>query len=79
MTDPHHCPTCGSLVRVVGRTTMHYEPVTDERAKFEAWVTAPPRERNIHRYADSSIWPGQYRPGEVQIAWEAWKEAKGIK
>ena len=23
------CPTCGSRVRVVGKTTMHYEPVDD--------------------------------------------------
>lgn len=27
MTDT--CPTCGSSVKVVGKTTMHYEPVED--------------------------------------------------
>ena len=30
------CPTCGSRVRVVGTTTMHYEPVDD------ALVLTPP-------------------------------------
>lgn len=32
------CPTCGCSVRVVGKTTKHYEPVVDEEvllAKFD--------------------------------------------
>jgi hypothetical protein len=27
MAEREHCPTCGAEVRVVGTTTMHYEPV----------------------------------------------------
>ena len=26
-SKPGHCPTCGTPVKVVGKTTMHYEPV----------------------------------------------------
>jgi len=27
------CPTCGSKVKVVGHTTMHYEPVQDPKVE----------------------------------------------
>ena len=35
------CPTCGAQVRVVGKTTMHYEPIDHtpeliQRIKFKA-------------------------------------------
>ncbi len=83
VTDTRPCPICGTLVRVVGKTTKHYEPVqadaADERAKFEAWVTAPPYEYSADRFDKRGAWRGQYRDMRVQLAWEAWKEAKGIK
>jgi hypothetical protein len=38
---PITCPTCGAAVRVVGKTTMHYEPLADERVqKLEARLRA---------------------------------------
>lgn len=33
MTNQTTCPTCGAAVRVVGKTTMHYEPVEDARVQ----------------------------------------------
>jgi hypothetical protein len=29
----HTCPTCGCPVRVVGRTTKHYEPILPDEVK----------------------------------------------
>jgi len=52
-----------------------------ERERFEAWMTAPPYEKRIDRFAESfdfAAWPGQYRDYEVQLAWEAWEEALGL-
>jgi len=49
--------------------------VEEERRKFEAWITAPPIEREIDRMSDDesvAAWPGQYRDYCVQLAWEAW-------
>ena len=36
------CPTCGNRVRVVGKITMHYEPVHDPalQAKYDAMMEA---------------------------------------
>ena len=45
---------------------------------FEAWISAPPFERDITRYpmnSEESAWPGHYREYEVQLAWEAWEAA----
>lgn len=56
----------GSLERVVSRSA------------FEAWITAPPIERNIERWPDDerkSAWPGQYCDYATQLAWEAWQAA----
>lgn len=51
------------------------------RDRFEAWITAPPFEKDIARSPHDQTkfaWPGQYRSYEVQLAWEAWCEAAGI-
>jgi hypothetical protein len=48
------------------------------RAAFEAWVSAPPFERQIGRYPEKglcSALAGIYHDLEVNLAWEAWKEA----
>lgn len=49
------------------------------RSRFEAWITAPPFEKEIARHSSDATklaWPGQYRKYEVQLAWEAWCEAQ---
>lgn len=51
------------------------------RAEFEAWVSAPPREKPIARYSTDpkrTIWPGQYKHYDTQLAWEAW-EARQVR
>lgn len=50
-----------------------------ERAKFEVWITAPPYKYSSMRFSEHGHWPRQYLDVKVQLAWEAWKEAKGIK
>ena len=52
--------------------------VMDDRARFEAWISASPYERSVDRWADdeeSCGWPGQYKDYEAELAWCAWKEA----
>jgi len=47
------------------------------RKAFEAWISAPPYEREVGRfieYDDTNAWPGQYMVNEVELAWEAWQE-----
>lgn len=50
------------------------EPTRDQ---FEAWISAPPFERSIARYPENFeyAWPGCYRDIDVELAWEAWREA----
>lgn len=55
-------------------------PPTDEnaeRARFEAWVSAPPFEYNLRRFGPADAWPGNYVSLGVQLGWEAWKERGG--
>ena len=35
MTSRERCPTCGMKVKVVGKTTMHYEPDLSEYIRKE--------------------------------------------
>ena len=48
----------------------------NERALFEAFITAPPFEREVGRWeeSDNVAWPGQYLEYEVELAWCAWQE-----
>ena len=53
----------------------------EERAKFEAWVSEAPFGYDIERWVKDErkhAWPGQYKDIAVELAWEAWCEAKGI-
>jgi hypothetical protein len=50
-----------------------------ERLRFETWISAPPREYLISRLGAEAAWPGQYVDLRVQLAWEAWKEAKAVR
>lgn len=50
--------------------------LADARAEFESWITAPPYEKSVATYPDSSGWPGQYRAYEVQLAWEAYQAGR---
>lgn len=43
------------------------------REAFEAWVAAPPYEREVDRQGEADAWPGQYRDYDLQLAWEAWQ------
>ena len=44
------------------------------RRAFEAWVSAPPYEREIKRWGDGAmLWPGKYYDDAVQLAWGAWQ------
>ena len=52
------------------------------RADFEAWVSAPPFEKDTRRFPNQSdrfAWPDQYRSYEVELAWEAWQAASNTK
>jgi hypothetical protein len=54
------------------------EAVSTQRERFEKWITSPPFEKRIARFADDAekaAWPGSYRQIEVELAWQAWQEA----
>ena len=51
------------------------EPTVGPRAAFEAWISAPPYEREVERFGDTSAWPGNYRELDVDLAWCAWSAA----
>ena len=48
------------------------------RAAFEAWISAPPFEREVERFGENSAWPGNYRELDVDLAWCAWSAAMSI-
>lgn len=52
------------------------------RREFEKWIRSPPFEKSCLTYPDMPekyAWPGSYRSYEVQLAWESWKAARGVK
>ena len=51
-----------------------------QRARFEAWITAPPFERYTDRWLSDGDepWPGKYCDLRVDLAWEAWCEALAV-
>ena len=48
------------------------------RAAFEAWISAPPFEREVERFGENSAWPGNYRELDVDLAWCAWSAAMAL-
>lgn len=51
----------------------------ESREQFEAWITAPPYERDVSRWSNDPTkhsWPGNYEEYAVQLAWEAWQAAR---
>jgi hypothetical protein len=48
-----------------------------DRAAFEAWISAPPYELTIERFPENpnQAWSGQYHTSSVQLAWESWQRA----
>jgi hypothetical protein len=48
------------------------------RAAFEAWISAPPFEREVKRFGENSAWPGNYRKLDVDLAWCAWSAAMAL-
>jgi len=54
----------------------------EERKLFEAWVSAPPFEKGVTQWPNNAYWsacPRTYLDIAVELAWRAWKEAKGIE
>lgn len=53
------------------------EPTQEQiRAEFEAWIKAPPFEREPMRYPQThATWPGSYREIQTDFAWQAWRAA----
>lgn len=52
------------------------------RERFEGWISSPPFEKSTERYPEndnSQAWPGMYTNYDVQLAWEAWREASVMK
>jgi hypothetical protein len=55
------------------------EGMNESRAEFEAWITAPPFERDVTRKPNDPervAWPGMYESYEIELAWEAWQAAR---
>jgi hypothetical protein len=59
---------------VVGRFEASVRP----RAAFEAWISAPPFEREVERFGENSAWPGNYRELDIDLAWQAWSAAMAL-
>ncbi len=45
------------------------------RARFEAWITASPYERDVARFRARAAWPNQYKDYITELAWCAWQES----
>lgn len=45
------------------------------REAFEAWISAPPYEKNIRLSGPEGAWKDQYALYQTQLAWEAWQAA----
>ena len=47
------------------------------RKRFEAWISSEPYCQKVDRYPHDPYysWPDQYITIEVDMAWEAWREA----
>jgi hypothetical protein len=42
---------------------------------FEKWISQPPYEKPTDLTSLGSVWKGQYKAYEVQLAYEAWQAA----
>lgn len=58
-----------------GAVAGPFERPVRPRAAFEAWISAPPFEREVERFGENSAWPGNYRELDVDLAWCAWSAA----
>lgn len=71
-THKEHCP----------KFEMSDSPtcsIADSRTEFEAWISAPPFERNTDRFPNDPrrhAWPDTYQVYEVELAWQAWLAAR---
>lgn len=73
----HLCEPC--LLKIDNRAMETALDQGQSRTQFEQWVSAPPYEHETLRYPNDPVnyaWPGQYKDITVELAWEAWKEAK---
>ena len=85
----HACVTPEDLARMFDTDTFRaYQKLTgkdsaqptgstgDMRKQFEAWISAPPFERDPVRYGGNTAWPGSYIDLDIDLAWQAWEAAK---
>lgn len=49
-----------------------------EREAFEAWITAPPFEKDVSRRPELSAWPWTYRDYSVEMAWASWQARAAV-
>lgn len=50
--------------------------IENSRAEFEEFVSSSPFEYSTDRYPDSAAFPGTYKSLRVDLAWNAWCEAR---
>jgi hypothetical protein len=65
------------IAELLEEVKKNTEQTGKTRKAFEAWISAPPYERDVVRFIEhdaASAWPGQYMDYEVELAWEAWQE-----
>ena len=48
----------------------------ESRQQFEQWISGPPFEHCVKRYADDTYLAGQYVDIAVDFAWQAWQAAR---
>jgi hypothetical protein len=48
----------------------------ESRKQFEAFISGPPFEYDIERYAEDGDWPGSYMHLGTDLAWHTWQEAR---
>lgn len=50
-----------------------------DRQRFELWISRPPFSKVVSRWpveTEKWMWPGQYLDVNVELAWQAWQEAR---
>jgi hypothetical protein len=68
--------------RLSGSGSLDDLSEAEERKRFEAWISSAPFEKGITQQPNDAYWyafPSTYLALAVDVAWQAWKEAKGIE
>lgn len=73
------CEPCRQKIDHRIQELNRVKDLESNRSQFEQWISAPPYERDIYRWPQDEnkhAWPGQYKDITVEVAWEAWQEAR---